>query len=146
MITQHDKSSGVPELITSDLDSYAELMFKMATDHTWYESLRHKIEASRASSPMWNAKAYSDSFIDSLFQVLCPLHLYILAGFLCTQTHLILSPVIMGGGPFMSSYKNIYISKTSSVYRHGIYILKENNQNIFLLKTSLMTEKQFKQI
>jgi hypothetical protein len=112
IITQHDKSSGVPELITSDLDSYAELMFKMATDHTWYESLRHKIEASRASSPMWNAKAYSDSFIDSLFQVLCPLHLYILAVFFMYTSTLDIIPCRNGGGgggPFMSSYIYIYL-------------------------------------
>lgn len=59
----------MPELIATDLEAYAELMFRMATNVEWYDNLRQKVEASRASSPMWDAKAYSDSFIDGLFQV-----------------------------------------------------------------------------
>jgi len=56
------------ELVAPSLEAYGEAMFRLATEPAAYDALRAAIEAGRATSPLWDAKAYADTFLDGLFR------------------------------------------------------------------------------
>jgi protein O-GlcNAc transferase len=45
---------GLPELIARDLDEYAALATRLATDDAWHESIRYKLAENNKSSPLFD--------------------------------------------------------------------------------------------
>lgn len=45
---------GLPDLITTDLDAYERLAFKLATDRSLLESTRHRLAENRQTCPLFN--------------------------------------------------------------------------------------------
>ena len=62
------RNDALETLITPSLEAYATTMFKLATSPQWYDNLRHQLEESRHTSPLWDAKGYADHFTEGLFE------------------------------------------------------------------------------
>jgi hypothetical protein len=55
-------------LVATDLEAYADAMFRLATDARWYDDLRAALEAARQTSSLWDAQAYARHLTDGLVQ------------------------------------------------------------------------------
>jgi protein O-GlcNAc transferase len=51
-------SIGLPELVTNSLDEYETLALKLATDASYLQSIRHKLEKNRLSYPLFDTDRF----------------------------------------------------------------------------------------